>query len=218
MPSALPSAPRASATPASAIALITASLRSNGNGDGFAAWLITRFDAVAVSRSSHHTLALASTFSPLPLPYGPFEDTVISQAITSPNAYTDPAVRAWSATVSATPAVVILTPQYNWGYPGQLKNLLDHVYHEWRDKCVVLVTYGGHGGSRCAEQLKIVLEGGLHMQLVGEVGVVLPREFIRAEKRVGMEEEAAFLAEYEGAVDAAFAKLLDGLEGAEVAS
>jgi len=37
-----------------------------------------------------------------------------------------------------------------------LKNAIDHLYHEWRDKPAVIVTYGGHGGTKCSEQLKQV--------------------------------------------------------------
>ena len=202
------------------LALITTSVRIHNNGDGLAAWLVSQFNTLAASRASPHSLALASSLSSLPLPYGPVEDPVISQAIlpSATPAYADPAVRAWSAAVSHTPALVILTPQYNWGYPGQLKNLLDHVYHEWRGKRVVLVTYGGHGGGRCAEQLKVVLKGGLHMEVVGDVQIDLPREYIMGKERVGDGGGGeGWLGQYEGNVAAAFGKLLEGLVEVEVA-
>ena len=54
-------------------------------------------------------------------------------------------------------------PQYNWGYPAPLKNALDHVYAAWNGKPVAIVTYGGHGGGKCAAQLRQVSEG-LKMQ------------------------------------------------------
>jgi NAD(P)H-dependent FMN reductase len=55
--------------------------------------------------------------------------------------------------------VIFVTPQYNWGYPAPLKNAIDHLYKEWGGKPVVIVTYGGHGGSKCANQLREVVEG-----------------------------------------------------------
>src|SRR5580698_2829188 len=73
--------------------------------------------------------------------------------------------RAWSRKIDAAPAFVFVTPQYNWGYPAPLKNALDHLYREWAGKPAMIVTYGGHGGDRCAEQLRQVCEG-LHMSLI----------------------------------------------------
>jgi NAD(P)H-dependent FMN reductase len=54
-------------------------------------------------------------------------------------------------------------PQYNWGYPAPLKNALDFLYFEWRDKPATTVTYGTRGGNRGADQLRGVLDG-LHMR------------------------------------------------------
>ena len=63
---------------------------------------------------------------------------------------------AWSEKIKAAHAVVFVTPQFNWGYPAVLKNAIDHLYGEWRDKPAAIVTYGGHGGTRCARQLRRV--------------------------------------------------------------
>ncbi|HEY0293958.1 MAG TPA: NAD(P)H-dependent oxidoreductase [Bordetella sp.] len=70
--------------------------------------------------------------------------------------YAQPHTRAWSDKIKSADAVVFVAPQYNWGYPAVLKNAIDHLYHEWRDKPAAIVTYGGHGGTRCAKQLRQV--------------------------------------------------------------
>jgi NAD(P)H-dependent FMN reductase len=72
----------------------------------------------------------------------------------------DPAVLAWSEQVSAADAYVLVTPEYNHGYPAVLKNALDHLVRPWRDKPVGFVGYGGAGaGIRAVEQLRqVVLE------------------------------------------------------------
>jgi NAD(P)H-dependent FMN reductase len=67
--------------------------------------------------------------------------------------------RAWSRRVASAAGFVFVTPQYNWGYPAALKNALDHLYREWSGKPAVVVTYGFHGGGRCAAQLREVLDG-----------------------------------------------------------
>jgi len=73
-----------------------------------------------------------------------------------------------------------VTPQYNWGYPAALKNALDHLYGEWAGKPAMIVSYGGHGGGRCAEQLAQVLQGLHMMALPTQPQLVLPRAMIEA--------------------------------------
>ncbi len=68
-----------------------------------------------------------------------------------------PEVKSWAETVGAADGYVIVTPEYNHGYPAVLKNALDHVYREWNRKPVAFVSYGAAGGGyRAAEQLRSV--------------------------------------------------------------
>jgi NAD(P)H-dependent FMN reductase len=79
--------------------------------------------------------------------------------------YAQPHTRAWSEKVKGAAGVVFVTPQYNWGYPAVLKNAVDHLYHEWHDKPAAIVSYGGHGGTKCSKQLRQVA-GAVKMKLV----------------------------------------------------
>ncbi|EKD43305.1 MAG: NADPH-dependent FMN reductase [uncultured bacterium] len=66
-------------------------------------------------------------------------------------------------------ALVIVSPEYNHGYPGELKILLDMGYKEYANKPVGFcgVSIGPFGGVRVVEQLRqIVIE--LHMIPVRE--------------------------------------------------
>lgn len=72
--------------------------------------------------------------------------------------YAQAHTKAWSDKVTTARSLIFVTPQYNWGYPAVLKNAIDHLYNEWHDKPAVIVSYGGHGGTRCAAQLRQVLE------------------------------------------------------------
>ncbi len=73
--------------------------------------------------------------------------------------YNSAATQAWSDKVASARGFIFVTPQYNWGYPAALKNAIDHLYREWRNKPAVIVTYGGHGGNKCAAQLRQVFDG-----------------------------------------------------------
>lgn len=100
--------------------------------------------------------------------------------IPAAHAYTQASTQRWSEIVHAAAGVVFVTPQYNWGYPAPLKNAIDHLYREWRDKPGLIVSYGGHGGDKCAAQLRIVLTC-VHMRLAeASPALVLNRARIEA--------------------------------------
>jgi NAD(P)H-dependent FMN reductase len=86
-----------------------------------------------------------------------FDEPIIPQAVMSPEGYTHEHTRAWSRRVTGLDAFVFVSPQHNWSIPAGLKNAIDYLFHEWRGKPAMIVTYGGHGGTRCAEHLRTVL-------------------------------------------------------------
>jgi NAD(P)H-dependent FMN reductase len=51
---------------------------------------------------------------------------------------------------------IVLTSEYNHGYPASLKNALDYVFVELNHKPVSFVGYGNVGGARAIEQLRLV--------------------------------------------------------------
>lgn len=62
-----------------------------------------------------------------------------------------------AARIDGLDAYVVITPEYNHGYPASLKLAIDYVYSEWRAKPVGFVSYGGiAGGHRAVEQLRQV--------------------------------------------------------------
>jgi len=69
----------------------------------------------------------------------------------------DPAVHALAARIEAADGFVVVTPEYNHGYPASLKLAIDSVYDGWLAKPVAFVSYGGIGGGlRAVEQLRQV--------------------------------------------------------------
>ncbi|MES2703665.1 MAG: NAD(P)H-dependent oxidoreductase [Bacteroidota bacterium] len=64
----------------------------------------------------------------------------------------------WSAMIDGGDAYVIVTAEYNFGFPAPLKNALDFLYQEWTYKPVAFVSYGGiSGGTRAVQMLKQVV-------------------------------------------------------------
>ena len=63
----------------------------------------------------------------------------------------------FAAHIGAADAIVIVTPEYNHSFPGQLKTAIDSTGAEWRGKPVAFVSYGGlSGGLRSVEPLRVV--------------------------------------------------------------
>jgi NAD(P)H-dependent FMN reductase len=67
--------------------------------------------------------------------------------------------RRWSRLVSEHDGYLFVFPQYNWGYPGVLKNALDFLYREWHGKPATQFTWGIRGGARGARQFHEVMLG-----------------------------------------------------------
>jgi len=65
----------------------------------------------------------------------------------------------WAEKIAAADGFVIVTPEYNHGYPAILKNHLDYTYMGWNNKPVAFVSYsmGPFMGLRVVEQLRLVV-------------------------------------------------------------
>lgn len=69
----------------------------------------------------------------------------------------DPRAIALTARIGEADAFIVVTPEYNHGYPAALKQAIDVPYREWQAKPVAFVSYGGmSGGIRAVEQLRQV--------------------------------------------------------------
>lgn len=114
-----------------------------------------------------------------------------------------------SATVSAyvehirlADAFVVVTPEYNHGYPAALKQAIDIPHEEWKAKAVGFVSYGGMaGGLQAVEQLR---------QVFAELHVVTVRDTVSFHNAHGAFDKSGQPREPEGPALAA-ATMLDQL-------
>lgn len=88
-----------------------------------------------------------------------------------------PEISKWGEKINEADAFIIITPEYNHGYPAVLKNALDYAYREWKRKPVAFVSYsaGPIAGMRAVEQLRQVVAE-LHMADIRET-FALPNIF-----------------------------------------
>lgn len=86
----------------------------------------------------------------------PFYNEPQSPSTITPEVYSDEMAKKWAAKIAEKDGFIIITGEYNHGYPAVLKNALDYVYHAWNKKPVGFVSYGSVAGARSVEQLREV--------------------------------------------------------------
>lgn len=128
------------------IAIVTGSTRPGRNNEAVARWVYqlaqqrtdAQFELVDIA---DYNLPLLD--EPMPPSFGK---------------YTKPHTKAWSDKIGSFDGFVFVTPEYNHGISGALKNALDFLYREWNNKAAGFVSYGGGaGGARAVEQLRLVM-------------------------------------------------------------
>ena len=146
------------------LGVILASTRKGRRGEGFARWILELLGQRPGLRAELLDLK--------DWPIGPYEYDVGPTAIEK--SYPDELHRRWSEKIASFDAYVIVTPEYNHGYPGHLKNAIDHVYKGWSYKPVGFVAYGGTAsGARAVEQLRSVAVELRMVPVRGEVNIRL---------------------------------------------
>ena len=105
--------------------------------------------------------------------------------------------------IARADSVVIVSPEYNNGYPGVLKNALDYFGPEYKRKPVAIVTVsgGGFGGLNALAQLRLVTLG------MGAFPIPASLPFSRVQD-VFAEEGTLKDAAYEKRTDAFIAEVL----------
>ena len=71
--------------------------------------------------------------------------------------YSKEHTKKWAAKIASFDGFVFVTPEYNHGISGALKNAIDFLYAEWNNKAAGFVGYGSAGGARAVEHLRLVM-------------------------------------------------------------
>lgn len=89
----------------------------------------------------------------------------------------------WCRKLASLDGFVFITAEYNHGMSAALKNALDHAYPELNRKPAAFVGYGGLGGARAVEQLRLVC---IELQMAStRSSVHITREPIAAVRKGG---------------------------------
>jgi NAD(P)H-dependent FMN reductase len=126
------------------IGIILGSTRPNRNGEQVAKWV---YD-IASRRSDAEFELVDLRDYPLPHLDEPLPPSM--------GQYQNEHTKQWADKIASFDGFVFVTPEYNHGTSGVLKNAIDYLYAEWNNKAAGFVSYGAVGGARAAEHLRLV--------------------------------------------------------------
>ena len=149
------------------IAIIVGSTRPGRKGEVIAKWayeLARKRDDADFALVDLATFELPLLDEPMPATSGP---------------YSHQHTRAWSTAIASFDGFVFVTPEYNHGTSGALKNAIDFLYNEWTDKAAGFIGYGYTMGARAIENLRLVMASLQVATVRPQVGLSLTTDFER---------------------------------------
>ena len=147
------------------VAIIVGSTRPGRKGEAVARWVYE----IAASRGDAEFELVDIKDYDLPL-----LDEPLSAIF---GRYSKDHTKAWSAKIASFDAFVFVTPEYNHATSGALKNAIDYLYNEWNNKAAGFVGYGGVGGARAVENLRLVMGELLVADVRAQVALSLYTDF-----------------------------------------
>ncbi len=153
------------------IAIIVGSTRPGRVGESVARWVV---DLAKKRNDAEFELVDIQEFN-LPLLDEPIPPSMGN--------YSKEHTKQWAAKIASFDAYVFVTPEYNHGISGALKNAIDFLFAEWNNKAAGFVGYGSAGGARAVEHLRLVM---------AEVQVATVRNQVMLSLREDFENYSAF--------------------------
>ena len=177
------------------ILVIVASTRPGRIGEAIAEWFLQTTQQRARELGASYDIADLAQINL------PFLDEPAQPAT---GRYEHEHTRAWSRRVQAVDAVIVITPEYNYGMPATLKNAFDYLYSEWAWKPIAFISYGntsaGTRGVQMSKQVATTLRlvpcgATVALRIADETrdGTVLPNP-VRDSRALGVVEEVTRLA------------------------
>src|SRR5918993_86962 len=127
------------------IAIITGSTRPGRNNIAVARWAFE----LAAKRSDASVELVDIADYQLPL-----LDEPVPAAL---GRYSHAHTTRWAAKIASFDGYVFVTPEYNHGTSGALKNAIDFLFAEWNNKAAGFVSYGSAMGVRAVEHLRLIM-------------------------------------------------------------
>lgn len=136
--------------------LILASTRQNRIGEEISQW---------IKRQVENKSSLKLEIIDLAQENLPFFNAPVSPAYAADDS---PHAIYWAKKIADTERIIFLTPEYNRSIPASLKNAIDYLVAEWKNKPMSVVSYGYVDGGQSATKHLLDITAWLKMKQVGE--------------------------------------------------
>ena len=147
------------------IGIILGSTRPNRNGEAVAKWV---YEIASKRTDAEFEFVDLKEFN-LPLLDEPIPPSL--------GQYSQEHTKRWAAKIDSFDAFVFVTPEYNHGTSGALKNAIDFLFKEWNNKAAGFVGYGSALGARAVESLRLVMGELMVADVRAQVGLSLFTDF-----------------------------------------
>ncbi len=127
------------------IAIIIGSTRPQRNGEVIAKWV---YD-IASKRTNTVFEVIDLLDYNLPIFDEPYPAVM--------QKYTKEHTKIWSQKINPFDGFIFLAPEYNHSVSSALKNAIDFLAVEWKNKVAAYVGYGANGGIRAVEHLRLIM-------------------------------------------------------------
>src|ERR1043166_8006833 len=127
------------------VGIILGSTRPGRNGEAVARWV---YEIAQRRTDAEFELVDLKDFN-LPLLDEPVPPSL--------GQYSKEHTKVWAAKIASFDAFLFVTPEYNHGTSGALKNAIDFLFKEWNNKSAGFVSYGSALGVRAVESLRLVM-------------------------------------------------------------
>ncbi len=149
------------------IGIVIGSIREGRNGKAIGDWVA----AQAAARSDAEFDLIDLKEFELPLMASATLPAMADRKYESAN------VTRWSRAIDGCDGFVFVTPEYNHGVPGALKNAVDSLGPEWVGKTIGFVSYGADNGIRSVEQWRQIVANFQMLDVRAQVSVSVFAEF-----------------------------------------
>ncbi|AQP45811.1 NADPH-dependent FMN reductase [Tessaracoccus flavus] len=149
------------------VGIIVGSIRDGRVGRGIADWV---YEIASKRDDAEYELIDLKEFNVPLLTSG-------THPMAAKRKYDSEEVQAWSNAIDPCDAYVFVTPEYNHGVPGALKNAVDCLGEEWIGKTIAFVGYGSVGGVRAIEHWRSIVANFSMVDIRAEVNISLFADF-----------------------------------------
>lgn len=156
------------------IGIITGSTRPGRNNEAVSKWV---YDLLEGRPEAEVELVDIKEYN-LPLLDEPFPPSM--------GQYEKEHTKKWAQKIDSLDGFIFVTPEYNHGVPGALKNAIDFIFAEWNNKSAGFVSYGSALGVRSVEHLR---------QICAEVKIADVRQQVMLSLFTDFEDMAKFTPE-----------------------